>query len=312
MLKAYCIFNDFNKKAYEILKNVGVDLEISKKCNRPDKTELIELLKKFDILIIGAKEKITKDMLNGIKEKRIIATLSVGLDHIEEELFNSTRIKIINCPKSNVISVAEHIFSLILALNKRIIEANDISYTIGDKLGLSQKSEEISNKTLGVIGAGNISKEVIKIANAFNMKICCNTLHPEKHVDLKKYNVEFLDLNELLSTSDIITVNIPLNKQNRNLISKEKISLMKKTATFINTSRAEIVDVDELIKYANENQTFKVGLDIDVDKYKKVLNQKMNNVIITPHIAGVTKEAINRMDIELANNIKDYLNLNNQ
>ena len=221
MLKAYCIFNDFNNKAYEILKNVGIVLEISKTGIRPNKSQLIELLKKYDILIIGAKEKITKDMLNGIKEKRIIATLSVGLDHIEEELFNSNRIKIISCPKSNVISVAEHIFSLILALNKRIIEANDISYTTGDKLGLSQKSEEISNKTLGVIGAGNISSEVIKIANAFNMKICCNTLHPEKHVNFKKYNVEFIGLDELLSTSDIITVNIPLNKQNRNLISKE-------------------------------------------------------------------------------------------
>ena len=78
---------------------------------------------------------------------------------------------------------------------------------------------------------------------------------------------------------------------------------MKKSATFINTSRAEIVDINELIKYADENDTFNVGLDIDVENYKEILSIKRNNVIVTPHIAGVTKEAVEKMDIELANNI---------
>lgn len=90
-------------------------------------------------------------------------------------------------------------------------------------------------------------------------------------------------------------------------MSKDKIRLMKKTATFINTSRAEIVDMNELIRYADENANFNVGLDIDAENYKELLNIKRNNVIVTPHIAGVTKEAIKRMDIELANSIKEYL-----
>lgn len=83
---------------------------------------------------------------------------------------------------------------------------------------------------------------------------------------------------------------------------------MKKSATFINTSRAEIVDMEELIKYADENERFKVGLDIDAENYKELFNIKRNNIIVTPHIAGVTKEAIERMDVELTNNIKEYLN----
>ena len=85
---------------------------------------------------------------------------------------------------------------------------------------------------------------------------------------------------------------------------------MKKSATFINTSRAEIVDMNALIKYAEENKTFNVGLDIDVENYKEMLSVKRNNVIVTPHIAGVTKEAIERMDTELANNIKKYVEEN--
>lgn len=177
----------------------------------------------------------------------------------------------------------------------------------GTKKDLSMRSNDISNSTIGIIGAGKISQEVIKIANVFNMKIYCNTLNPEKHKDLLEQGVEFLSLDELLSNSDIITVNIPLNKENKNLISKDKIRLMKKTTTFINTSRAEIVDMNELIRYANENATFNVGLDIDAENYKELLNTKRNNVIVTPHIAGITKEAIKRMDVELANSIREYL-----
>lgn len=233
--------------------------------------------------------------------------MSIGVDHIDKSFFESNLIKIINCQTSNVISVAEHIFSLILSLKKRIIEANEIAIRGGTKKDLSARSNDISNSSIGIIGAGKISREVIKIAKAFNMKIYCNTLNPEKHQDLLEKDVEFLSLDTLLSNSDIITVNIPLNEKNKNLISKDKIRLMKKSATFINTSRAEIVDMNELMKYADENHTFNVGLDIDAENYKEILNAKRNNVIVTPHIAGVTKEAIKRMDVELANNINEYL-----
>ena len=307
MLRAYSVFKDLDKKACETLTNAGVELELSTSEERPNKEELLKLLNDYDILIIGVKERLTEDMLKAINNKKIIATLSIGVDHIDNSFFESNLIKVINCQTSNVISVAEHIFSLILSLKKRIIEANDIAMKGGTKKELSARSNDISNSTIGIIGAGKISREVIKIANVFNMKIYCNTLNPEKHKDLLEQGVEFLSLDELLSNSDIITVNIPLNNENKNLISKDKIRLMKKTATFINTSRAEIVDMNELIRYANENVTFNVGLDIDAENYKELLNTKRNNVIVTPHIAGVTKEAIKRMDVELANNIIEYL-----
>lgn len=307
MLKAYSIFKDLDKKAYEILINTGMQVDLSTLEERPNKEELLKLLNDYDILIIGVKEKLTKDMLAKVNKKKIIATLSIGVDHIDKSFFESDLIKIINCQTSNVVSVAEHIFALILSLKKKIVEANDIAIKGGNKTQLSSKSNDISNSSIGIIGAGKISREVIKIAKIFNMKIYCNTLNPKKHQDLLKQGVEFLDLDTLLKNSDIITINIPLNEENKNLISKDKIRLMKETATFINTSRAEIVDVNELIKYADENKTFNVGLDIDAENYKELLGAKRNNVIVTPHIAGVTKEAIKRMDIELANNISRYL-----
>lgn len=310
MLKAYSIFKDLDKNACEILRNNGIQLKLSAYEERPNKEELIRLLNDYDILIIGVREKLTEDMLKMINNKKIIATLSIGIDHIDNSFFESDLIKVINCKTSNVISVAEHIFALILGLKKRIVEANEISIKGGTKRDLSARSNDISNSSIGIIGAGKISREVIKIAKVFNMRIYCNTLNPEKHQDLLKEGVEFVDLDKLLNISDIVTVNIPLNEESKNLISKNKIRLMKKTATFINTSRAEIVDMEELIKYADENDTFNVGLDIDVENYKEMLRTKRNNVIVTPHIAGVTKEAIERMDVELANNIIEYLREN--
>lgn len=231
MLKAYSVFKDLDKKACEILINAGIQLHISTSEERPNKEELSKLLDDYDILIIGIKEKMTEDMITKIDKKKVIATLSIGVDHIDKSFFESDLIKIINCQSSNVISVAEHIFSLILSLKKRIIEANDIAIKGGTKRDLSARSNDISNSTIGIIGAGKISREVIKIAKVFNMKIYCNTLNPEKHQDLLKEGVEFTDLNNLLTISDIITVNIPLNEENKNLISKDKIRLMKKTAT---------------------------------------------------------------------------------
>ena len=308
MLKAYSIIKDLNKKACEIIKNNGIQLDISNSDKRPDKDELIKLLNQYDILIIGIEDKFTKDMLPMTTKKKIIATLSIGLDHIDNVFLENDNIKIINCQNSNVVSVAEHIFALILGLKKRIIEANDISLKGENRRNLSMRSNDITGNTLGIIGAGKISREVIRISKAFNMNIICNTLNPEKHQDLIKQGIKFVSLDEVLSNADIITINIPLNEENKNLISKEKIRLMKKTATFINTSRGELVDTTELIKYADENKTFNVGLDIDAENYKDILNIKRNNVIVTPHIAGVTKEAVERMDVEVANKLVKYIN----
>lgn len=127
MLKAYSIFKDLDEKACEVIRSAGVELDISNSEQRPEKEELVRMLNNYDILIIGVREKFTKDMLEIIKTKKVIATLSIGLDHIDKSFFNSDLVKVINCPTANVVSVSEHIFSLILSLKKRIIEANNIS-----------------------------------------------------------------------------------------------------------------------------------------------------------------------------------------
>jgi phosphoglycerate dehydrogenase-like enzyme len=241
MLKAYSVFKDLSKEACDKLRENKIELVTDEK-REYSNDDLKDLLNKYDILIISIRQKLTKDLLEQIKTPKIISTLSIGLDHIDESFLESELVKVVNCPTANVISVAEHIFGLILALNKRIIESNELVKDKKNRTYLSRSSMDINHKAIGLIGSGKISRAVIKIARAFHMKIYCYTINPDKNKDLLEEGVIFTDLDTLLTKSDIISVNIPLTEKNKDFISKEKISLMKKTATFINTARAEIVD----------------------------------------------------------------------
>ena len=309
MKKAYSIISNLSKEAITILEKNNIKLTINNSDHIPNAEELIVLLQEYDVLIIGVKTIVTKDILEHISSPKIIATLSIGLDHIDKEVRESDLVHVINIKNANTISVAEHIFSLILGLNKRVYESNNlVLQQKGHKKNLHERPEDISNKKLGLIGAGNITKEVIKISKVFNMQLSCYTRNPNNHKDLLEYGVIFKSLDEILKESDIINVSIPLTEETKYLISKDKIELMKTTATFINTSRVDIVDTKALIEKADKYNTFYVGLDIDLDENKDLLSQYRDNVIITPHTAGVSKQAIERMDFELVNNIVNCLN----
>ena len=309
MKEAYSVISNLSQDAITILKNNNIQLTINSSDHIPNTEELINLLQVYDILIIGVKTIVSKDILKHVSSPKIIATLSIGLDHIDKEVRESDLVHVINIKDANTISVAEHIFSLILGLNKRVYESNNLVLQQKcHKKNLHERPEDISNKKLGLIGAGNITKEVIKIARVFNMQMSCYTRNPNNHKDLLEYDVVFKSLDEVLKESDIINVSIPLTEETKYLITKDKIELMKPTTTFINTSRVDIVDTKSLIEKADKYNTFYVGLDIDLDEHKDLLSQYRENVIITPHTAGVSKQAIKRMDFELANNIVNCLN----
>ena len=308
-MRAYSVLKDFSKNAEDIIRKSGIELTVNPSKDRPNSDELISLLKEYDILLIGIREKLTPEMLNHIDKPKIIGSLSVGVDHIDKSFFESPLITVVNIKTANAISVAEHILGLILNLNKRILEGNELALKgKGHKSNLYERPNDISGKTLGLIGAGNITKELVKLVQAFNMNLKCFTKDPEKHVDLKNLGVEFLPLDEVLKQSDIINVSLPLTDETRNLISAERIALMKPTATFINTSRAGIIDINALIDYTEKHEAFYAGLDIDLDDYKELFMEYRHNVIVTPHTAGVSKQAIARMDIELAEKVIAVVN----
>lgn len=119
--------------------------------------------------------------------------------------------------------------------------------------------------------------------------------------------MRFAALDEVMRESDIVNVSVPLNDETKGMISREKIGMMKPIATFINTSRVDVVDTGALMEHADLYDTFYVGLDIDTDEYKELLSKYRDNVIVTPHTAGVSKQAISRMDLELAEKVAELV-----
>ncbi len=308
MLSACSMSNSIDSQAIEILKENGIRLDVWNGERYPNKEELKQLLNIYDILIVGVEERITADMISDIRTPKIIASMSIGLDHIDKECFKSKFVDVVNCPSANVTSVAEHILTLILDASKRIQEANDL--VINGKPNrrlLTSKPTDINGKTIGLIGAGKISQKMVDIANLFNMPILCYTEHPESHEELTSKGVNFVDLDVLLQNSDIVNISVPLTNKTNNLISRDKIELLKKNAIFINTSRTDVTDVQALVEFADKNPKFYLGLDIDVDQYKDLLSKKRNNVVVTPHIAGCTDDAIKRQYAECAENIVNVL-----
>ena len=307
MLKGYCVISDYSQAAIKMLESIGIDFKVTASDMRPDEDELKKLVLEYDILIIGAKEKMTSAVYNCATKLKILGTLSIGMDHIAKEFLDSKKIEVFNCPKSNVISVAEHTFGLILALQKKITEGHNAVIRGNGRNGINGLSHDLFGKKIGVIGAGKIATEVVNFAKTFHMELLGFTFNPQRHFDLKYKGVKFVELETLLRESDIVSVHLPLSELSERLINAEKINIMKESAIFINTSREQIVDTRYLIEHADKYSNFRVGLDIDVDGLEDIVGKYRDNVLITPHIAGVSLEAIIRMDTELADSITNYI-----
>ncbi len=149
MRKAYSVITNFSDEAIRILKDNNIDLTIRNSEVVPNSEELITLLQEYDIIIIGVKTIVKKEILEHIDSHKVIATLSIGLDHIDNEVKKSNLVTVLNIKDANTVSVAEHIFSFILSLNKRITESNDlVLQKKGHKKNLHERPEDISGKKL--------------------------------------------------------------------------------------------------------------------------------------------------------------------
>lgn len=301
--KLYIIFKSFGKdsNALDLLKQ-KCDIAINRTGKRPDRQELKELAKEYDGIIIGVREIIDKEVLKNSKLK-FIGVLA-GKENIDLEECKKRNIVVFDVVGSNAISVAEHTFALILSLAKNMLNM-DKSVRSEEFDKLRNSGIDLYGRTLGVIGAGFVAKEVIKRAKSFGMNILCWTYHPEKHKDL---DVKFVELDFLLENSDFVSLHIRASEKTKDLIGKQELKLMKPTAFLINTSRGEIVDETALVKALKNKQITGAGLDVFKEEptHNKALF-KFDNVILTPHAAGVSKDAIIRMDEKLAKDIIKFL-----
>lgn len=309
-MRIYCIFDDFDQDAVKIIENTGGNLTVHPLgIPRPNAAQMKMILENYDCVIIGTSQKITEDMFENITAPRVIATASVGLDHIRIPEDKRGIVTVINTPKANAQSVAEYTMGCALSCCKRLIEGRELYRQGKDNKQLYQKPEDISGKIIGVIGAGNISARIMDYAQFFGMSILCWTRNPDHHRGLEEKGVQFAALEELAEKADVISVNLPNNAGTRGLVSQALVNKMKDTTIFISVSRLDTIDADSLFEKAGSHPGFYVCLDLDVNQDVVEKLPILPNVIVTPHIAGGTVETRKRMFREIAEQVAKMITI---
>jgi len=271
--------------------------------------ELIGIISDFDGAILGGSDEFTSRVIEAADRLKVIGRHGVGLDNVDLKAATEKGIVVTYTPGLNSNAVAEFTFALMLAVARKVPQACD-SMKGGKWEPRSFIGSELSGKTLGVIGAGEIGEKVIRKAKGFDMNVICYTAHPEKHQDLvKKYNVKFVDLETLLRESDIVTIHCALTEKTKGMIGKRELALMKKSAILINTARGPIVDEEALYEALKNRLIAGAGLDVYTKEPPGADFPllKLDNVVATPHIAAYTWEAMRAMDLTLAQDVMKVL-----
>lgn len=296
-----------------LLKEAGHEVIISDKDGVLTKEELISELKKdqYDAVLPLLTDPINGEIFDAVPTAKIFANYAVGYNNIDLEEASKRGITITNTPGVLTNTVAEHTIALILAVTSRIAEADRFTRA-GKYEGWAPMlflGTDLKDKTLGVLGAGRIGARVAHIAShGLGMKICYYDIKQNEEFE-KQYDAQFkATVDEVMASADVVTTHVPLLDSTRHLINKDRLSKMKPTAYFVNSSRGQVVDEKALVE-ALQNGTIK-GAAIDVYEEEPKLAPgltELDNVVITPHIASATEETRGKMSEIAAQNIIDFL-----
>ena len=269
--------------------------------------ELLKAVKWADALIPLATDIIDAKVIKAGKNLKVIASYSVGFNHVDLKAASARGIHVTNTPTPLVSdAVSEHTFALMLSITRRIVEAD--KFTRAGKYKYWRPKlflgPELRGRTLGLIRLGRIGKGVVKRATGcMGMKVMYHDVIRDKKFE-KEFNAKFVSKTELLKNADIISLHVPLLKSTHHLISAKELNMMKKTAYLINTARGPVVDEKALVSALKKGKIAGAGLDVYEfePKFAPGLT-KLDNVILTPHIASATMEARIAMGEIVVNNI---------
>ncbi|MGC8819580.1 MAG: hydroxyacid dehydrogenase [Fervidobacterium sp.] len=263
-----------------------------------EKDELIKIMPEIEILIVRSATKVTADIIEAGTKLKIIGRAGTGLDNIDVKAAEAKGIKVINTPGANSISVAELTIGLMIACSRHIARgANDLKNGKWTKKEL--EGHELYKRTVGIIGFGNIGREVAKRLLAFDMKV----LAYDPFVKETDIDVKIVDLNTIFKESDYITIHVPLTPETKHLINKETIEKMKDGVIIINAARGGIIDEGALYEALVSGKVYAAGVDVfEVEPPTDELRQKLlslPNVVATPHVGASTFEAQERVGMLL-------------
>lgn len=295
---------------------------------RSIKPEDVDKIKDVEGLIIFIYSNITKEIIEKLPALKFIATMSTGFDHIDVAACKERGVVVSNVSGYGEITVAEHTFALILALSHRIVESYErVKQGYFSPEGLT--GFDLSGKTLGVVGVGSIGAHVIEIAHGFNMNVLGYKRSPDPELE-EKLKFKIVDLPTLYAQSDILSLHVPYSKETHHMINENVLSQMKKGAVLINTARGPLIDTAAVLKYLDNKMLGGLGLDVCENEpllreEKQILSKEFNkedllglleekmllnykNVVITPHNAFNSKEALELILSTTVANVQGYMN----
>lgn len=273
----------------------------------------IEEFKDAEALCIFVHSELPKKLLQKLLNLKLICTRSTGTDHIDTEYCKSKNILVKNVPFYGENTVAEHTFALILSLSRKIhmsyVRSVQGNFSIDGLQGF-----DLKDKTIGIIGGGRIGLHVARIAKSFGMHVRVYDIQQDTFL-AELINFKYVSLEELLKTSDIVSLHVPLNKYTEHIINEDSLKLFKKGALLINTARGGLVNTDALLKALDNKVLSGAGLDViegeellieenifnsPIEKAAKLIvsSKKLldnENVVLTPHNAFNSIEAVNRI-----------------
>jgi len=281
------------------------DVEVRDKISHE---ELLEIIPKFDALIVRSASKITADVLERAANLKIIGRAGVGVDNIDVQAATERGIIVINSPDGNTIAATEHTFAMMLAVSRNIPQANQIMHAGGwDRKKFV--GVELRNKTLAIIGLGKIGAGVAKRAQSFDMHVIAYDpfVSAER---AKNLGVRLVELDELFKTADFITVHMPLTNSTRDMIALPQMKTMKPNVRLINCARGGIINEHDLATALQDKLI--AGAAIDVYENEPLAEdsplRNLPNIILTPHLGASTVEAQIGVSVDVAKGIIDALN----
>ena len=271
-----------------ILQKAGLDVVYKPNI---ESDELQTSVNDCDVIVVRSRTKITKTVIDAAPNLKIIARVGVGLDNIDTSYAESKGIKVLNAAEAAMNAVSELVIGHMIALSRNIPKAND-----GIKSGRWLKKElvgvELRGKYLGIVGVGNIGRNLGRMAKCLRMNLIGYDIIPINQDYVREVGMIKTDLKTLLQNSDFVTCHVPLTDKTRHLINSETLSYMKPTAFLINTSRGEIIDEESLFSALNEKRIAGAALDVfEVEPPTNTKLLQLPNIICSPHIAAQTKEA---------------------
>ncbi|MEX5578465.1 phosphoglycerate dehydrogenase [Pseudophaeobacter sp. A-200-2] len=299
------ISDKLSEAAVQIFRDRGIEVDFQPDLGK-DKDKLAEVIGNYDGLAIRSATKVTEKILENATNLKVIGRAGIGTDNIDKEAASKKGVIVMNTPFGNMITTAEHAIAMMFAVARQIPEASASTHA-----GKWEKSKfmgvELTGKTLGVIGAGNIGGIVCDRARGLKMKVVAYDpfLGQEK---ADKMGVEKVELDELLSRADFITLHVPLTDQTKNILSAENLAKTKKGVRIINCARGGLVDEEALAEALKSGHVAGAAFDVfSEEPAKDNVLFNLPNVVCTPHLGAATTEAQENVALQVAEQMANYL-----